>query len=110
MITSVPTRVLVLLNMVSADDLATDADHDALVDEVREECHKYGQLQSVVIPRAPDHNNNVAATAVRKVFLEYTHPHEAAAAERELTGRQFGLHTVETQYYSEQDFAAGKLR
>ena len=108
-ISSVPTRILVLLNMVSVDDLATAEDHEALVNEVREECAKYGPLKSVVIPRGPT-STGIEPTAVRKVFLEYVHALDAAAAQAELTGRQFGSHTVETEYYSEQEFAAGRLR
>jgi len=102
------TRVLVLLNMVTEEDLATAEDHQALVEEVRDECSKFGRLQSVVIPR--EVGSGVEATAVRKVFLEYASPEDAARAEEELTGRQFGPHVVETRYYSERDFAAGQLR
>ena len=38
------TRVLVLLNMVTEEDLATAEDHQALVEEVRDECSKFGRL------------------------------------------------------------------
>jgi len=46
-----PTRVLVLLNMVTDDDLATDDDHKMLGEEVREEVSRYGKLLSMKIPR-----------------------------------------------------------
>jgi len=103
------TRVLVLLNMVSDDDLATEDDHRALVEEVRDECSKYGALKTVLIPRQANHQG-VSESAVRKVFLEYATVADALQAERELTGRQFGPNTVSTEYYSESDFAAGQLR
>jgi RNA recognition motif-containing protein len=46
-----PTRVLVLLNMVADDDLATDEDHKMLGEEVREEVSRYGKLVSMKVPR-----------------------------------------------------------
>ena len=46
-----PTRILVLLNMVMDEDLATDEDHKMLEEEVREEATKYGKLLSMKIPR-----------------------------------------------------------
>lgn len=102
------TRILVLLNMVTDDDLATEDDRQALVDEVREECSKYGVLNDVKIPRQAEHG--VEVSAIRKVFLEYASQSDAANAEKELFGRQFGPNVVKTQYYSEIDFAAGRLR
>jgi splicing factor U2AF 65 kDa subunit len=44
------TRVLVLLNMVTDEDLATDQNHRDLSDEVHDECSKYGTLLSMKIP------------------------------------------------------------
>ena len=46
-----PTRILVLLNMVMDEDLATSEDHKMLEEEVREEVSKYGKLVSMKIPR-----------------------------------------------------------
>lgn len=102
------TRILVLLNMVMDEDLQTAEDHQALVDEVRGECAKYGRLVSVVIPRtaAPP----AQASAVRKVFLEYADIPTARKACGELDGRQFGEARVQTEYLPEGDFAAGLLR
>lgn len=45
------TRILVLLNMVTDQDLATNQDYNDLREEVREECEKYGKLLSIKIPR-----------------------------------------------------------
>ena len=45
------TRILVLLNMVSDQDLETAQDHQELTEEVREECAKFGKLLSIKVPR-----------------------------------------------------------
>jgi splicing factor U2AF subunit len=102
------SRVLVLHNMVTDEDLATDQDYAELAQEVSEECAKFGTLRDIKIPRAA--GADVEASAIRKVFLEYSSTGEAQAAEKELKGRQFGEATVETSYYSESDFAAGILK
>jgi splicing factor U2AF subunit len=102
------TRILVLLNMVAPEDLATDQDHQELVAEVREECAKFGNLLSIKIPRPSD--AGIEASAVKKIFLEYATVQDSAKAQGELNGRKFGPHIVMTSFLSEGDYAAGKLR
>ena len=102
------TRILVLLNMVTDDDLATNEDYQGLKEEVQEECAKFGMLLGMNIPRSP--SGAVQPTAIRKIFLEYATVQDAANAERELAGRQFGPNVVEASYYSEDDYARGILR
>jgi splicing factor U2AF 65 kDa subunit len=102
------TRILVLLNMVTEEDLATDEDYHGLLEEVREECRKFGELLEVRIPRAA--SATIAPGAVGKVYLSYAAPSDAARAQQELAGRQFGAQVVETSFYAEADFAAGRLQ
>lgn len=107
--TSAHSRVLVLLNMVTDEDLATDEEYADLRAEVEEECSKFGTLRSMKIPR-PGQPGPHLPSAVRKIFLEYACVGDAVAAERELAGRQFGENVVQTQYLSEEDFAACRLK
>ena len=44
------SRIVVLHNMVSDEDFSTSEDYEALKDEVKEECEKFGSLISMVIP------------------------------------------------------------
>ena len=46
-----PTRVLVLLNMVTEEDFESSEDYEGLVDEVKEESETIGKLLSLKIPR-----------------------------------------------------------
>lgn len=103
-----PTRILVLSNMVTDDDLATDEDYEGLQQEVREECAKFGQLKGMHIPRKA--GVNVEQSAVKKIFLEYASVQDAQAAERELSGRKFGDNTVETSFLPESDYSAGHFK
>ena len=108
------TKILVLLNMVSDDDLATDDDYNGLVEEVREECAKYGALLQVQIPRfvgtSPETGTKIESSALRKVYLSYATIEDALKAQQELSGRQFGPNVVETEFYPETDFAVGLFR
>jgi RNA recognition motif. (a.k.a. RRM, RBD, or RNP domain) len=97
----IPTNVLVLHNMVSPADLSTEDDHQGLLDEVREECAKYGKLRTIVIPRE--------GPGAGKIYLQYSTLQEAQAAQGELHDRQFGDATVSCRYYPEEDFLAGRL-
>lgn len=90
-----PTRILVLLNMVSAEDLASDEEYRGLLDEVQEEGAKFGRLVGMNVPRGP--SATVEPSAVQKIFLEYATPQDAANAERELAGRQFGPNVVQVR-------------
>jgi splicing factor U2AF 65 kDa subunit len=105
---NVKTRILVLHNMVQAEDLATTQDYQALTDEVREECAKYGNLLAIKIPRAPD--DKIEPSAIQKIFLEYATALDAEKAEAELAGRQFGNQVVQVSYFAEEEFKAGRLR
>jgi len=103
---SAKTRVLVLHNMVSEEDFATEEDYVGLKEEVKEECEKFGSLTSIKIPQPKD---NYLASAVLKIFLEYSTIQDAAKAERELSGRQFGSAVVACTYFSEKEYSSGQL-
>lgn len=92
------TRILVLLNMVTDEDLATEDEYNGLKEEVQEECAKFGRLLGMNIPRAA--SGTIQASAVKKIFLEYATVQDAANAEGELAGRQFGPNVVEVSAFS----------
>jgi len=102
------TRILVLLNMVTDQDLATNQDYNDLREEVREECEKYGTLLSIKIPRVQD-GFPENSTAIRKIYLEYATVQDANSAENELAGRSFGNNVVQVTYFDEQQYLSGNL-
>ncbi|KAL3922125.1 MAG: hypothetical protein SGILL_002373, partial [Bacillariaceae sp.] len=102
------TRILVLLNMVTDEDLQTDEDYNGLREEVEEEVAKFGKLLSMKVPRRA--TGTVEGSAIRKIFLEYATVQDSANAEKELAGRQFGPNVVVASFYDEAEYAAGKLR
>lgn len=45
------TEVLCLMNMVTAEELVDEEEFEDIIDDIREECSKYGSVRSIEIPR-----------------------------------------------------------
>ena len=45
------TNVLCLLNMVTEDELVDDDEYEEILEDVKDECNKYGMVKSIEIPR-----------------------------------------------------------
>ncbi|CAG8578720.1 17337_t:CDS:10 [Acaulospora morrowiae] len=98
----VPTTVLQLLNMVTPEELVDDEEYEDIVDDVREECSKFGQVVDMKIPRP----GQGSATGVGKIFVRFESIEEASAALRALAGRKFAERTVLTSYIDEGTYFA----
>jgi splicing factor U2AF subunit len=46
-----PTEVLCLMNMVTEEELTNDEEYEEIVEDIKEECNKYGNVISAEIPR-----------------------------------------------------------
>lgn len=46
-----PTRILELRNMVEPEELVDDEEYEDIVEDIREESTKYGEVTEVKIPR-----------------------------------------------------------
>ncbi|VVC89059.1 unnamed protein product [Leptidea sinapis] len=46
-----PTEVLCLLNMVTPDELRDEEEYEDILEDIKEECNKYGCVRSIEIPR-----------------------------------------------------------
>jgi splicing factor U2AF subunit len=75
---AVPTRVMQMLNMVTMEDLIDDQDFEDLVEDIKEECGKYGTVVDVKIPRPilnengkVDQKASDAVEDLMKVFVMY---------------------------------------
>jgi len=102
-----PTRVLLLLNCVSAEDLLTDNDYYEILEDITEEASKFGKVVSVFIPR-PSPDPMTITQGVGKVFIEYVTSEFAQNAQQSLAGRKFNKRTVITTYYPEDLYTQGK--
>ena len=91
-----PTEVLCLMNMVTEEELKNDEEYEDIMDDIREECMKYGVVKSLEIPRSVP---GMEITGVGKVFVEFNDKQECQKAQAALTGRKFANRTVVTSYY-----------
>jgi splicing factor U2AF subunit len=93
------SRVLILLNMVTGDDLMDADEYDDILQDVKEECDKYGKVLDLQIPRPLGRSGE--GPGVGKVFVRFENETECAAALKGLAGRKFSERTVVASYYPE---------
>jgi splicing factor U2AF subunit len=103
------TRVLQLLNLVRPEELVSDEDHADIMEDVRQECEKYGNVLSVTIPRPALTDDGKldptqAVDGLGRVFVEFADQEDASRAQSNLAGRKFGGHVVLTSYLDEDDY------
>lgn len=99
------TRVLVLKNMVTSEELQDDEEYDDIVDDIKHECIKFGTVISITVPRP----GGECEAAVGKVFVEFEDVRGAEKAAQELHGRGFASRTVEADYIPEKKYASKQL-
>ena len=61
-----PTEVLCLMNMVVAEELNDDEEYEDILEDIREECSKFGPVRSLEIPRPIE---GVEVPGLGKVWL-----------------------------------------
>eukprot|EP01119_Soliformovum_irregulare_P008571 TRINITY_DN21684_c0_g1_i1.p1 TRINITY_DN21684_c0_g1~~TRINITY_DN21684_c0_g1_i1.p1 ORF type:complete len:517 (+),score=147.33 TRINITY_DN21684_c0_g1_i1:63-1553(+) len=108
-----PTCVVQLMNMISAEDLWNEEEYAEIMEDVREEAEKYGELASIYVPRPPkrerDEDGNLLPIyepmwGLGRIFLEYRKTEEAIRALKALGGKKFQGRTVITGYFPEDRY------
>ncbi|GAB5581541.1 splicing factor U2AF 65 kDa subunit isoform X2 [Prionailurus iriomotensis] len=109
-----PTEVLCLMNMVLPEELLDDEEYEEIVEDVRDECSKYGLVKSIEIPRPVDGVEvpgcgKLDELAQEAIFVEFTSVFDCQKAMQGLTGRKFANRVVVTKYcdpdsYHRRDF------
>lgn len=99
------SRVLQLLNMVTAEELMDNDDYEEICEDVRDECSKFGTIIDLKIPRPTGGSRQSAG--VGKIFVKYDKPESASKALKALAGRKFADRTVVTTYFPEENFDVG---
>lgn len=90
------TQVLQLLNMVTLDELLNDEDYEEIMEDVSEECSKFGKIIAVKIPRR--------GHGAGKIFIKYDSAESATTALKALAGRKFSDRTVVASYFGVENF------
>lgn len=96
-----PTEVLCLLNMVTPDELKDEEEYEDILEDIKEECNKYGVVRSIEIPRPIE---NVDVPGCGKVFVEFNSVIDCQKAQQALTGRKFSDRVVVTSYFDPETY------
>lgn len=96
-----PSRCLFLANIVQPADLEDDQEYDEIFEDIKIEASNYGEVEDVKIPREGD--------GMGFVFIQMDHIESASRVKKNLSGRKFGEHEVEVNYFSEKMFENGEL-
>lgn len=108
------TRILLMLNMVTADGLTDDQEYSELYLDIKEECETFGVVEDLRIPRpvkkdktkwapgdvaaqqvsAADAQRLDEAAGVGRVYVKYADTESANQALKALAGRSFGGRSI----------------
>merc|ERR1711936_344756 len=78
------------------EELRDEEEYEDILEDIREECSKYGEVRSLEIPRPLP---GVDVPGVGKVFVEFCTDSECQKAQHALSGRRFSNRTVVTSYF-----------
>ncbi|KAJ4473829.1 hypothetical protein J3R30DRAFT_3296418, partial [Lentinula aciculospora] len=111
-------RILLMLNMVTPDDLIDDEEYGDLFDDIKEECSNFGAVEDLRIPRpvkkdkskwTPGEGLDPQAAArvdeaagVGRVYVKYADSVSASAALKSLAGRSFAGRSIIATLLSEE--------
>jgi splicing factor U2AF subunit len=99
------TPIVVLENAVTPEELVNPDEYTDILEDMREECSKYGQVTHIIIPRpAPDGSKQ---SGVGKVIIEFIDVNASVKARNAMHGRKFGGRSVVATYLPEEKFLAG---
>ena len=103
-VTVAPPRVVKLAGAVQVEELGNDEEYADILEDMREECSKFGAVLTVHIPRPPA-EGAPPPPGLGKVIVEFSEPPAAMAACGALHGRKFGGSVVTAVMMSQDDYA-----
>ncbi|TKA83836.1 hypothetical protein B0A55_00135 [Friedmanniomyces simplex] len=98
-------RVLCLMNMITPEELMDAEEADEILQDVKDECAKYGALLDVKMPRP--NSGSRQGNGIGKIYIKYDKAESAQKALAALAGRKFADRTVVATFYGEEYFDVG---
>jgi len=102
------SRIISLLEAVTPAELADDGEYSEILEDMKEECGRYGAVRSLHIPR-PNTAGGPDPPGVGKVIVEYADVSGAMAGRTAMHGRRFAGRTVSATFLPEAAFSAGQF-
>lgn len=94
-------------DMVQEDELRDDEEYTDILEDIRTECSRFGDVREVLIPRPSAAGPSVPGLG--KVFVEFGTVEQAMAACAELETKEFGGRPVLCDYIPEERWARREL-
>ena len=101
-----PTNVVLLRNMVSAEEVNDDVEYQDIIEDVRGECSQYGKVVKILIPRSKE---GFPVEIEGNIYLQFETIMDAAAAANALGGRKFADKTCQCDFFPLEKFMANQL-
>lgn len=101
--TGIPPRVVKLIDAVTPEELANDDDYEDILEDMKEECGKYGNVVAVHIPR-PSADGSPPPPGLGKIIVEFEENSGAMAARNAIHGRKFAGNTVQALLMTAEDY------
>lgn len=98
------TRVVMLCNVATADELNDDDEFKDILEDVHREAEKFGRVESVTLPRMSDDG---PTGGYGNAYICYDTEEEAERAQIVFDGRKFGELIIEARFFNEQRFQNG---
>lgn len=116
---SADARILLMLNMVTPEDLVDDQEYQDICEDVKDECSNFGVIEDIRIPKpmkrdkarwapgestqqvALDARRTDEAAGVGRVYVKYADGVAAASALKALAGRSFAGRSIIATLLSE---------
>lgn len=110
-------RILLMLNMITPEDLVDDGEYGEIYEDVKEECSKFGPVEDLRIPRpvkkdktkwgdsgmsAQDVQRLDEAAGVGRVYVKFVDEDSATKALNALAGRSFGGRAIVATVLNEE--------
>lgn len=99
-----PSRILCLLSMVDPSELHDDQEYQDIMDDISDECSRFGRVLRVYIPRPSPMG---APPGVGKVWVEFGSIDQCSVAKKNLEGRKFADRSVIASFYPESHYSNG---
>ncbi|KAF7652249.1 hypothetical protein LDENG_00099220 [Lucifuga dentata] len=96
-----PSPVLRLLNLIDDSHLHNEEEYEDILEDMKEECQKYGSVVSLLIPKENPGKG--------QVFVEYANSSDSKEAQRLLMGRTFDGKFVVATFYPLSAYKRGYL-
>ena len=94
---TIPSCSLILMNMLTFDDIMDNSEYKDIIEDIRDECAKFGEVITISIPRAPDAQGYAGPA---KVYVEFSTRESCDKALNSLAGRKFLDRTIIAAYYN----------